>query len=91
MNKKENNGISKVFTASEVGMLIEDLDSKMNLVLEGGEALDMKIDKNHAEFREFRQEVNDKFEVVFEELYGIRKEIKGKVDRDEFKAAFAME
>ena len=47
---------------------MEDIDSKLDLVLEGHKALDVKIDKNHEEFREFRKEVNYKFEVVFEKF-----------------------
>ena len=45
---------------------MEDIDSKLDLVLEGHRALDVKIDKNHEEFREFRKEANYKFGVLTE-------------------------
>lgn len=66
------------------GVILEDIDSKLDLVLEGHRALDIKIDKNHEEFREFRKAVDYKFEVVFDELHIIRNELKEKVGRDEF-------
>jgi GTP-binding protein EngB required for normal cell division len=49
-------------------VVLEDIDSKLGLVLEGHKALDTKIDKNHGEFREFRKEVDYKFDVVFEKF-----------------------
>lgn len=67
-----------------LGVIVENMDSKIDLVLEGHKALDIKIDKNHEEFREFRKEVNYKFEIVFDELRLIRNELKEKVGRDEF-------
>lgn len=66
------------------GVVLVDIDAKLDLVLEGHTALDSKIDRNHEEFREFRKEVNYKFEVVFDELHLIRNELKEKVGRDEF-------
>lgn len=73
------------------GVILEDIDSKLDLVIEGHHSLDKKIDKNHQELQEFRNEVNYKFDVVFEkfdevndELRLIRNELKEKVGRDEF-------
>lgn len=67
-------------------MVLENIDSKLDLIVEGHKALDKKVDRNHQEFQEFRQEVNYKFEVVFEkfddvtdELRVIRNELKQKV------------
>ena len=57
------------------GVLMEDLDKKLDQVLEGYNALDAKIDKNHGEFREFVSEVNFKFDIVFKELRGIHGEM----------------
>ncbi|MBI3638496.1 hypothetical protein HY227_02020 [Candidatus Wolfebacteria bacterium] len=66
------------------GGVLENIDSKLDLVVEGQEALSEKMDKNHQEFKEFRDEVNYKFEVVFDELRIIRNELKEKISRDEF-------
>ncbi len=57
------------------GVVLEDIDSKLDLVVEGHKALDTKIDKHHEEFREFRSEVNYKFGLVFDELHLIRNEL----------------
>ena len=66
------------------GMILEDLDSKLDLVLEGHAALDLKIDKNHQETNEKFEIVNEKLEMVFDELHLIRNELKEKIGRDEF-------
>ncbi|MEK7520563.1 MAG: hypothetical protein AAB560_00600 [Patescibacteria group bacterium] len=68
------------------GVVLEDIDSKLGLVAEGHQALEKKIDENHREFREFRSEINYKFEMVFDELHLIRNDLKVKVSRDEFLA-----
>lgn len=68
----------------QFGVVLENIDSKLDLVVEGQKGLDKKIDKNHEELKEFRSEVNYKFEVVFDELRLIRNELKEKVGRDEF-------
>lgn len=80
------------------GVILESMDSKLNFVVEAHKSLDATIHKNHEEFREFKREVNYKFETVFEkfeeidtqfsnvkdELHIIRNELKEKVGRDEF-------
>ena len=66
------------------GVILEDMDDKLNLIIDGHQALNKKIDNNHKEFQEFRGEVNYKFGVVFDELHLIRNELKEKVSRDEF-------
>src|SRR3989344_2454641 len=81
-----------------LGVLLEHMDSKLDLVVEGHEALDKKID-NMAEnmsqkFFEVDQKfdimkerfdtVDEKFSVVFEELHLIRSDLKEKVSREEF-------
>ena len=66
------------------GVILENIDSKLDLVVEGQQALDHKIDTNHGEFRDFRKEVDFKFGVVFDELRLVRNDLKEKVGRDEF-------
>ena len=72
-------------------VLMEDLDAKLDLVLEGYSALDKKIDLHHEELVGFREETNFKFGIVFEKFRGIenelgeiRDELKNKLDREEF-------
>jgi len=93
INKKQLSSPERHF-----GVILEDIDSKLDLVVEGLETVDKKIDRHYGEFQEFRKEVDYKFEIVFEkfdkvdaqfsdvkdELYIIRNELKEKVGRDEF-------
>jgi hypothetical protein len=78
-----------------VGALLENMDSKIDVLVDGHRVLDGKIDKHYYEFQDFRKEVNYKFDIVFEELHLIRNELKEKVGRDEFilleKRVFALE
>ncbi|MBU4348237.1 hypothetical protein KJ671_01880 [Patescibacteria group bacterium] len=83
MKKKINKKQSSI-PERQFGVILESMDSKLSSVLESHQALDVKIDKNHEEFREFRSEVNYKFDAVFDELHIIRNELKEKVGRDEF-------
>ncbi|MBN2198092.1 hypothetical protein JW698_02815 [Candidatus Wolfebacteria bacterium] len=64
--KKPINEISLI--ERHFGVVLENMDSKLDLVVEGQQALDKKIDKNHQEFKEFRKETDYKFEVVFEKF-----------------------
>jgi len=73
-------------SANRFGVVLEHIDSKLDLVVEGQSALQRQITDNHQEFREFRGEVNYKFDVVFDELHLIRNDLKEKVGRDEFVA-----
>ena len=66
------------------GVVLESIDSKMDMVVEGQHGLARQIDKNQEEVGEFRKEVNYKFDVVFDELRLIRNDLKEKVGRDEF-------
>lgn len=84
MTKKRASGKQASSPERRLGVVLEDIDSKLDLVVEGHKALDTKIDKHHGEFREFRNEVNYKFGLVFDELHLIRNELKEKVGRDEF-------
>ena len=68
------------------GVLMEDLDAKLDLVLEGHSALDKKIDLHHEKFVEFKEETNFKFGIVFEkfgEIGGKFDGIDGRFDRVE--------
>lgn len=85
--KKQKKSDSSV-KVRQFGVVLENIDSKLDLMVEGHKALDKKIDVNN---HEFKKEVNYKFEIVFEkfdnvtdELRLIRNELKEKVDRDEF-------
>jgi len=84
MIKKKINKKQPILSERHFEVILEDIDSKLDLVIEGHRALDIKIDKNHEEFREFRKEVDYKFELTFDELRLIRNELKEKVGRDEF-------
>jgi len=77
--KKVNKNLSPI--ENQFGVILEHIDSRLDLLVEGQEALDKKIDKNHGEFNEFRGEINYKFNVVFDELHLIRSE---QVKREEF-------
>lgn len=66
------------------GVVLEDIDSKLDLVLEGHKVLDKKIDGVDKKVDNLKTEMNYKFDVVFDELHIIRNELKEKVSRDEF-------
>lgn len=84
MAKKKINKKQLFPSEHHFGAVLEDIDSKLDLVVEGVGTLDKKIDRHHEEFQEFRKEVDYKFEIVFDELRLIRNELKEKVGRDEF-------
>ncbi len=71
-------------TERHFGVFLENIDSKLDLVVEGVGTLDKKVDKHYEEFQEFRSEVDYKFGTVLDELHLIRNELKEKVGRDEF-------
>jgi hypothetical protein len=83
---KKNLSKNKKNAERGLGVLLEHMDSKLDIVVEAHTALDRKIDSNHVEFREFQKEVSYKFEMVFDELHLIRNDLKEKVGRDEFTA-----
>lgn len=66
------------------GVLLEHIDSKLDLVIEGHRGLEKKIDVHYKELVEFKNETNYKFEIVLDELHIIKNEPKEKVCRDEF-------
>jgi len=79
--KKINNESTE---ARHFGVLLENIDSKLDLVVEGQQSLDTKIDKVDAKVENLKTEMNYKFEIVFDELRLIRNDLKEKVSRDEF-------
>lgn len=58
------------------GVILEHIDSKVDLLVEGNHVLDKKIDTLHGEMNERFKEVDYKFGVVFDELHLIRSELK---------------
>ena len=69
---KKTKKIKNELTSNEFGVILEEMNSNIKLILEGHAGLDKKIDKNHKEFQEFREEVN----FNFRELFKFRKETK---------------
>lgn len=87
MTKKKQ----KINSGRRQGVLLEDIDSKLDLVVEGHGMLDKKIDRLDKKVDELDEkvhkrfdEVDYKFGVVFDELRLIRHELKEKVSREEF-------
>jgi len=73
-----------IMDKNKKGVVLEDIDSKLDLVLEGHQVLDKKIEDFRKKVDERFNEVDYKFETVFDELHIIRNELKEKVGRDEF-------
>ncbi|MEK9186450.1 MAG: hypothetical protein AAB885_02575 [Patescibacteria group bacterium] len=66
------------------GVILESIDSKLDLVVEGHHSLDKKIDKVDGKVDSFKKDMDYKFEIVLDELRIIRNELKEKVSREEF-------
>jgi len=77
INKKELPSSERHF-----GVVLEEIDSKLDLVVESNQGLDKKIRDFRKEVDERFNEVDYKFEIVFDELHLIRNELKEKVGRD---------
>jgi chaperonin cofactor prefoldin len=67
-----------------IGALLESMDSKVDVLVDGHRVLDGKIEDLRGEVNERFNKVDHKFEMVFDELHLIRNELKEKVGRDEF-------
>jgi len=65
-------------------VVLEDIDSKMDVVLEGHHVLDKKVDQVDKKVDNLKLEMDYKFDIVLDELRLIRNELKEKVGRDEF-------
>ncbi|MCD6149470.1 hypothetical protein J7J13_01645 [bacterium] len=66
----------------QFGVILEDINSKFDYLAEGYDilnskfdALDAKVDKNHGEFKEFRDEANSKFNTILQQLFNIDDEL----------------
>ncbi|MEK7635947.1 MAG: hypothetical protein AAB405_02545 [Patescibacteria group bacterium] len=84
LEKSKKEKIELTRTERHFGVLLESMDSKIDLVVEGQDLLNQKADRHYQEFQDFRKEVDFKFGVVFDELHLIRNDLKEKVGRDEF-------
>ena len=71
-------------SANHFGVVLEHIDSKLDLVAEGQHALGEQIQIVDGKVDELHKEMDYKFGVVFDELHMIRSELKEKVSRDEF-------
>ncbi|HUX36167.1 MAG TPA: hypothetical protein VMV71_04010 [Candidatus Paceibacterota bacterium] len=81
---KKKNTKNNIPSNAGFGVVLEHIDSKLDLVVEGHKGLDKKIDKSDKKVDDLRGEMNYKFGVVFDELHLIRNDLKEKVSRDEF-------
>lgn len=83
-SKKLNNTDNSKEESRYFGALLENMDSKIDVILEGHQVLDKKIDDLSNNVDKRFDEVDYKFETVFDELHLIRNDLKEKVGRDEF-------
>jgi uncharacterized protein (DUF3084 family) len=63
------------------GVLLEDIEGHLSIALEDHERMDKKIDAVDAKFEDFRAETNRNFNLVFEEMYAMRKEFSKKFEK----------
>lgn len=98
MTKKKIN--KKQLSTSEryFGVVLEDIDSKLDLLAEGHQGLDKKIDKIGKNLEDFRQDTQYRFktliemtakntediEIIKSDVEFIKNSLKKKVDIDEF-------
>lgn len=67
--------MAKSATKRSLGVILEDIDSKFDLILEGHTALDKKIDVFHDEFLDFTKETRLNFNAIKDYLSRIDDEI----------------
>jgi len=84
IGKEKEKGKEENTTERRFGVILKDINSKFELVLEGYSALNKKFNVLKEGVSELRKDMDYKFEIVLEELSLIRNELKAKVDRDEF-------
>ncbi|MBI2035186.1 MAG: hypothetical protein HYT12_00695 [Candidatus Liptonbacteria bacterium] len=82
--KKIKNNKKKNSSTHNFGVIVEHFESKLDLVVEGNQMLDQKIETLRGDINERFQVVDQKFDAVFDELHLIRNDLKEKVSRDEF-------
>lgn len=83
-NKKKKDLNNSKNEAHYFGALLENMDSKIDVILEGHQVLDKKIEDLSNKMDKRFDEVDYKFNIVFDELHLIRNDLKEKVGRDEF-------
>ncbi len=57
---------AKAASENQFGVILEDINSKLGLVVEGHVALDKKIDDFKEEFVEFKRDTESNFKTIFE-------------------------
>lgn len=75
----------KIFSGSEVGVLIEDFEGQVKTLADGIVSLDEKVDKGFAEMNGKFEQIDERLLKIETELSIIRNDLKEKVGRDEFK------
>lgn len=88
-NKHKNN--KQKYSTHDFGVIVEHFESKLDLVVEGNQMLDQKIETLRGDMSAGFKAVDQKFDIVheqfnavFDELHLIRNDLKEKVSRDEF-------
>ncbi len=84
MAVEKNKKLESLEAKRHFGVILEHIDSKVKLVLEGHRGLDKRIEDFRKEAGERFDGVDYKFELVFDALRLIRNELKEKIGRDEF-------
>lgn len=74
-NKKTKTKL-KPLSENQFGVILEDINSKVGLILEGHSALNQKIDDFKEEFVEFKQDTESNFKTIFKYLSSIDDELK---------------
>ncbi len=69
MKIKKNQKKELSQTERHFGVILENIDSKMDLVVEGVGILDKKVDRIDNKVYDLRKEMDYKFEIVFDELH----------------------
>jgi len=85
MSVKKSKKINKESTeARHFGVILENVDFKLDLIVEGQHSLSREMQNFRGEVDVKFNEVDFKFGVVLDELQVIRNELKEKIGRDEF-------
>lgn len=81
LTKKPN---TKRSPEHKFGVLMENIESQLKLVAEGHGILANSVNRLREEMNERFSVVDQKFDIVFDELHLIHNELKEKISRDEF-------
>ncbi|KKQ06804.1 MAG: hypothetical protein US15_C0003G0002 [Candidatus Moranbacteria bacterium GW2011_GWF1_36_4] len=80
ISQKKKNIIGK---NDQFGVILEDINSKFDLIMESFDGMNRKIDKNHEEFLEFKEDMTgfkkeseSKFDTILSYLMSIDEELK---------------